>query len=191
MTKFGLLVVLSVSTVGLLASLYTVGFPRVLMETTLEMQILVIFRLLVSYVMGILLFRNLGERSPIRLPFALGAFLMPAYVLLVNSLYPFPGWQLPFLFIITPLMIFCGLDEGAPKRVSETLGRLSFPMYAIHFPLMQLAWSLGYQTPALVMSLSLAAASLWLVPWTKVRIYCGGPKMMVAANIPLWKRLRP
>lgn len=167
MSNFGLLIVLAIAAAGLVLSLQITGFPRILPETTLVMQVLVIFRLLASYVIGILLFRLFKDQSPVRLPFALGALLLPAYVLLV-ALYPFTGWQLPFIFLVAPIMIFCGLAEDVPKRLSVILGGLSFPLYAVHLPIIQLGLYLGFRNPIIMVAASLAVASLWLVPWRRL-----------------------
>ncbi|MBA4354730.1 MAG: hypothetical protein C0409_08555 [Novosphingobium sp.] len=159
------LLVLAGSGLGIATALH--GYPRILARTTLTMQALVLFRLLFSYIAGIVIFRLFKDKPPVRLPFALGAMLLPAYVALV-AIWPVPGWQFPFIVVIAPIMIICGLDERAPHGLSVILGKMSFPLYALHFPIMQLAILTGIRNPLLVIAASMAASALWLVPWRHV-----------------------
>lgn len=172
-----LLIVVITAAIGLIGAMVTVGFPRFPVVTSAEMQALVVFRLVASYGLGILIFRTIGDHSPVRVPFALGASLLPAYVGVV-ALVPFSGWQLAFIFGIAPVILLSGLDEGAPERLSSVLGRLSFPLYAVHFPIMLLISSVGIRSSLLVMVSSLGLASLWLIPpryWRMLRLRRADP----------------
>jgi len=152
------------------------GFPRILSKTTSLMQGLVLFRLLFSYIAGIVLFRLFKDKPPIRLPFTFGMLLLPAYVLLV-AIWPFPGWQFPFIIVAAPIMIICGLNDRAPRRLSIILGKMSFPLYALHFPIMKLAVTNGIHSPAAVIAASIAVSALWLVPWRQAMKRAGLGRM--------------
>lgn len=162
-----LAILLLVSGAGLIIATVVVGFPRILSETSPQMQALVIFRLLFSYIIGIIIFRVVKDKQPVRLPFTLGFVLLPLYVLAI-LIWPFPGWQFLFIVALAPVMIVCGLDEHAPERLCTVLGKLSFPLYALHFPVMQLAVASGVQNPGLVIIASIAVSTLWLAPWNKL-----------------------
>lgn len=160
----GLLIILAVSGVGLVVATLFTGFPRILAETSSQQQFLVVFRLVFSYVAGILIFRQLRDRQPVKLSFVKGACLLPMYVMLV-AVYPFRGWQFPFIFLIGPLMMISGLDRNAPDRIATALGKMSFPLYALHFPIMQWCRVAGVRSPFVVELVAIAIAALWLVPW--------------------------
>jgi len=155
----GLLALLSIV---FLASFAFVGFPRILGQTTIEMQLLVVFRALVSYVIGILAFRLMRDEAPIRVPLTVGLVALPGYIAFV-SLANFPLWPVPFVYVVAPLILFAGLDRSAPKRLSHALGTISFPLYATHFPIISAAAMAGLSGRA-AMIISLAVASLWLLP---------------------------
>lgn len=149
---------------GLVVATAMIGFPRILAKTSLLMQVLVIFRLLFCYVGGIILYRLFKDRQPVRLPFTLGLVALPLYVVAV-LIWPFPGWQFPFIVVLAPVMIVSGLDERAPQRLCIILGKISFPLYALHFPIMQLAVANGVRNPGVVIAASIAVSALWLLPW--------------------------
>lgn len=141
---------------GLVLSFSYGGFPRILGETTLVMQGLVVFRALAAYILGVMLYRVFGDTPPVRIPFAFGVVALPTYVAFVST-YTFPFWPLPFIFVIAPMLIFAGLDK-APPISSTILGEVSFPLYAVHMPIIYL---LGGSIWAFFASI--AVASLWLV----------------------------
>jgi peptidoglycan/LPS O-acetylase OafA/YrhL len=160
----GLLAVVLVAAGVVVVSLATIGFPRILPITTTMMQALVIARLAVSYGIGVVLYRVVGDSSPVRLPFAFGVIALPAYVALV-AVYPFPGWQLPFIFVVAPMMLLSGLDQQAPAGIWTILGAISLPLYAVHMPVMQVLATLGIGGGLFAIGASVAVASLWLIPW--------------------------
>ena len=144
-----------------LAAFHTVGFPRILPVTSLEMQLWVIPRALLGYVAGILLFRLIGDRPVPAIPLGFGLIALPAYAVLV-AVHPFGYWPLPFIFIIAPLMIVSGLGRTATPQVLIWLGDISFPLYALHFPVIQAVALLG-GGPVLALSLSLLLAASWVL----------------------------
>lgn len=137
------------------------GYPRILGETTPAMQVAVIFRVVMAYLVGVIAFRLWGDRPPFRVPLAVGVLMLPAYCLLV-ALAPFAGWPLPFLLVCGPLMLVSGLGD-AREGSAAFLGALSFPLYAIHFPILQMGDLLGIP-PLPCALIALAGAALWVLP---------------------------
>ena len=144
------------------------GFPRILELTSIETQLFIAIRAIMTYIIGILLARLAKDRSLPKIPFWAGAAALTGYIVFV-SVYPFDFWPLPFILLIGPLAILAGLDPSAPKRISAVLGDISFPLYAVHMPIVQIILYLGY-SPAVAIFASLAVAGLWLIrPPTKRR----------------------
>lgn len=162
LSKVVLAVLIGVCAIGLSAATYLFEFPRMLPETTSAMQLLLLLRVAVSYLGGVLIFRLFGDNPPVKLPMSVGIAILPAYAVLV-MVWPFPLWQLPFVFLLGPIMLFAGMNYRAPDRVFETLGKMSFPLYAMHAPLLLLSVSQGLGAgPGVVAAIVLAAMwSLW------------------------------
>ena len=137
------------------------GFPRILQHSSVETQLFVIFRAMTAYIIGILLSRLTMGRSLPKVPFWTGAVALPAYIALVE-IYPFAFWPLPFIFLIAPLMMLAGLNPNVPKGPSALLGDISFPLYAIHMPIVQAGFHFGWPRGAAVI-LSVAIACLWII----------------------------
>ena len=162
-----MMAVLAVCAALFLGSFAMTGFPRILEETTIAMQVAVIFRALVSYIMGVLAYRLLRDRAPFHVPVMAGSGLMVGYIALV-SWVQFPLWPIPFIFVIAPVAMISGLDRNAPQRISHMLGTMSFPLYAIHFPVIA-ACVLAGLNAGVAFAASLAIAALWLVPSPNIR----------------------
>lgn len=154
--------VLAVMLAGFLAAFAVTGFPRILAETSVAMQLAVVFRALLSYGIGMLAFRLVGDHPPVRVPLWCGLLLLPGYVALV-SWWAFPLWPVPFVLVVAPLVLLSGLDRTAPPRLSHILGTISFPLYAVHFPILSAAALAGLDA-ASALALCVAAAALWLLP---------------------------
>lgn len=137
------------------------GFPRILQHTSAEAQLFVIFRAMTAYIIGILLSRLTMNRPLPKIPFWAGAVSMPAYIALVAA-WPFAFWPLPFIFLVAPLALLAGLDPSAPKRPSALLGDISFPLYAVHMPIVQAGFHFGWPREAAII-LSVIIACLWIV----------------------------
>lgn len=150
--------------IGMIASLILVGFPRILNSTSVSMQLLVLVRVGAAYFLGVLLYRWTKDIPPIRIPWFVGLLALPVYLLVVEH-YRFPGWPLPFIFILSPLMIIAGLDLSAPRRISKILGDMSFPLYAIHYPVIGLVGATGLGGPVTAIAASIAVALLLASPW--------------------------
>ena len=124
--------------VGLSWATVTVGFPR---GGFVEYHWLSLFKVGVSYTLGILIWRLWGDTPPIKVSFAAAFAALPAFCLFLYvwnlSLAP-----LFFIAVLSPLMMFGDMGarfEGeAARRWAKALGDISVPLYAIHLPLIML-----------------------------------------------------
>jgi peptidoglycan/LPS O-acetylase OafA/YrhL len=143
---------------GLAQAISASGFPR---GGFPEYHWLVLWRVALGYVLGILIWRLFGDRPPLRVPLAVAVAILPAYCLLV-WIQPWDMAPLAFIVLLAPLKMFGGMGARlAPGRLRDAAalaGALSFPVYALHFPLLGLL-SLPYG-PAVFVVLVLAG---WLI----------------------------
>lgn len=120
-------------------------------------------RVAFTYAMGILLWRWFGDRAPLPVPPLLALAAMPV----VFSLSHWLGadyWLLDLGFVALgcPLILWGGLRQRAFGRLSAAAGALSFPLYAVHYPLLLGAEAAGLPPPAgLAVALGGAAAVAW------------------------------
>lgn len=114
------------------------GFPR---GGFVDYHWLVLLRVGLAYALGVLIHRLWVDRPPIPVPFALAAIMLPVYCLLV-WLWPWQWAPLVFVLVLAPLMLFAGMatrfSSNQGQRLATLLGALSFPLYALHFPAIQL-----------------------------------------------------
>ncbi len=109
-----------------------------------------VLRMLYAYPMGLLMARVFRERQP--KPLHGHMFLLCSLMLIVLLGLPFLGdkdvetiYQLACIFSFFPTIIWYGargVVTGWRQRAVSFLGRLSYPLYAVHFPLVYLyiAW---------------------------------------------------
>ena len=97
-------------TMALIYSFSYDGFPRIIWKTSPETQVLVIIRVLISYVIGIILYRIFRDKQPIKIPFFIGPLLLIIYISFV-SVNRFTFWPLPFIYIISPVIILSGINK--------------------------------------------------------------------------------
>mgnify|MGYP000212266675 CR=1 FL=1 len=138
---------------GLGWAIAVAGFPR---GGFPEYHWLVLLRVGLAYVLGILLWRLWGDRPPLRVPFALSFAALPAYVLAVY-LWPWNFAPLAFVLLLAPLMLFGGMsarfESAGAQETARLLGAISFPLYAVHYPAIDL---LGQDHgPALLLAIGL------------------------------------
>ena len=107
-------------------------------------------RLLFAYPAGMLVARIFREKNPqpTRLPAFLICGLSLVALLAMPSFSWLSGWshfnawyQLICVIILFPLIIYFGargVVGGAQQKIASNLGRLSYPLYAIHYPLIYL-----------------------------------------------------
>ena len=97
-----------------------------------------IVRSLAAYTCGILLWRHWRDKPAIKVPPALPFVALP-----VLMLAPFTalGWayDLAFVALACPLLIAGGLRLEGAARWAALSGALSFPLYAIHAPVLRAA----------------------------------------------------
>ena len=108
-------------------------------------------RVLCPYVIGIVLYRWWRDRPPVALPAQAIWAAMPVYFV-AGSLWWNGSW-LPdtlFVLLLCPLMIAGGLamkGEGRFARMAGFWGAVSFPLYAIHGPLLIVMRPAGVPLP--------------------------------------------
>ncbi len=102
-------------------------------------------RMSYAYPLGLLLSRLYAKRAP-RSFRSVWVFPLSAVALLCVLVVPYMGvygfaYQLVCLSVFFPILIWtaaCGVVSGTAAWVSDWLGRLSYPLYATHFPLIYL-----------------------------------------------------
>ncbi|MEZ5737009.1 MAG: acyltransferase [Novosphingobium sp.] len=101
-----------------------------------------ILRALFGYSAGILLWRVWKDKPPVRVPPFLAFATIPVIALLVRSL-SVETWffDLGFVLLASPFLIAGGLTYRGNHCLGRWLGAISFPLYAVHMPLM--FWSKG------------------------------------------------
>lgn len=160
----GLLAITAAVGLAFVAVCAVFEFPRMLDTTSAAMQVMIVTRVLVSYLIGVLLYRRFGDEAPFRIPFALAVAGFAGYVALV-SLVPFALWPVPFVFLVAPLLVLAGIGETRRLRLLALLGDISFPLYAVHFPVLQLVsmTDSGRLALPLAWAGSIGLALLWTV----------------------------
>lgn len=123
-------------------------------------------RILLAYGLGILLWRcGLSGRAP-RLPAALVLMAMPL-AMLASWYSGYRAWpfDLAFVVVLCPLVILGALHITTGNALTRLSADLSFPLFAVHVPALELAKHLGLAAPwGLVLAFVLAWVILW---WTK------------------------
>lgn len=107
-------------------------------------------RAMLSYVIGIVLYRWWHDTPSLRVPPLLAFAAMP--VLFASSwLFGVNDWpiDLGFIVVVCPLLIAGGLRFRSPagsamSSAAVALGALSFPLYAVHLPVIQGMNMLGF-----------------------------------------------
>lgn len=117
-----------------------------------------------SYIIGILLWRWHADRPPVAVPPALAFAAMPL-LFLAASAVPFEGWlfDVAFIALACPLLLWGGLGwsdrPGPAQTLALAAGAMSFPLYAVHYPVL-LATEAAGGTMAAAALAALAAAAL-------------------------------
>lgn len=99
-------------------------------------------RTLFSFTLGLLLYRARPKLPavPVAVPLIATAALL---------IQPWGGWlyDLAFIVVASPLIVTLGAgNEPQFHRLARMLGLISFPLYAIHWPILQLAFSFAQVT---------------------------------------------
>jgi len=137
-----------------------------------------LIRMLFAYPMGLLMARLFRDKKPsaIKGPVFLLCAAMLIGLLCVPSIPKFRIWfEVACVAIAFPLVIWLGargqVKEGFKKKAVEFLGKLSYPLYAVHYPFIYLyiGWiqndihPFGTQvwcTPVAVAAICIAAGSI-------------------------------
>jgi len=94
-----------------------------------------------SYTLGVLIWRLWGDTPPIKVPFVVALAALPLYALFV-FIVGFGLTPLFFVAVIAPLMMFGGMgariEKDSHAKLASALGDLSFPLYAVHLPMIML-----------------------------------------------------
>lgn len=162
-TRSLVLLAIALSPALVIATFETGRLPR---GTLAEDALAAVPRVLVPYLIGIVLQRRWRDVPGLRVPFALAAAALPLFVVAM-ALLPVHGAELAFMVLGAPVMIAGGLRAGENGRwlaMAAMLGGISYPLYAIHMPIYEIARHLALG-PWPAFALALAAASLWLVDW--------------------------
>ena len=114
-------------------------------------------RVLLSYCLGVALWR--WNRDRVWLP---ASAALPAVLFYVLALALWPAWlsgagEIAFVLIVHPLLVLAVLAMGE-SGTARLLGGLSFPLYALHYPLLLLLVGAGLGwSGALVAAIGAAA----------------------------------
>ena len=120
-------------------------------------------RVAFTYTMGILLWRWFGDRPPLPVPPLLAFAAMPVVFSLSHWLVrDYWGLDLGFVVIGCPLILWGGLRQRAFGRIAAAAGAWSFPLYAVHYPLLLGAEAAGLSP---LTGLALAFAGAAAVTW--------------------------
>lgn len=133
-------------------------------------------RVIFAYCSGVLLWRIWQDQPPIRLH---PAALVPLGLFLFTPREPITDFL--FVALACPLLIAAGLS-ASPGRWAAIGGALSFPLYAVHRPILALAAMLG-AGPAAAAAGSILAAAALLIVYERGRILrASAPRAAVSAQ---------
>lgn len=124
-------------------------------------------RVILAYLIGMVLWRVWRDRPTVAMPPPLAFTAMPllfsaAWLLGVEGW----GFDLVFIIVVCPLLIAgalrLGEGTGASSTIAAALGALSFPLYAVHMPVLQGMRLLGFGTIGGALAALTAGAALTL-----------------------------
>lgn len=139
-------------------------------------------RVLFSYSAGVLMFRlrqEYGLKCPQVSAPILFMLLLLALIFADSAKHLFAAWQVDFLVvtIVLPPLLFATIDARVDVALEPgmlLLGAMSYPLYAVHLPILTLVHVLlpdpGFRSFAVAVTLALAMAYLlskWLKPGAK------------------------
>jgi peptidoglycan/LPS O-acetylase OafA/YrhL len=120
-------------------------------------------RVMLAYCLGIALWRGFGERPVVRLRLPVLGLTMAGMIYLGGLIDPVLFGPL-FVLLVCPLLVLGGATcpvDGRAARWCSAAGTMSYPLYAIHTPLVMAAYYAGL--PALaVLTLALGLVALWV-----------------------------
>lgn len=108
-------------------------------------------RVLVAYSIGVMMFQRWGDSPPVTMPRYSGLLLL-VLLLPIRS-----AWlDFSFVLLICPLVIMSAIRASLP--FAAQLGALSFPLYAVHYPVLLAAKAAGVD-PFLAAGIAIAVAA--------------------------------
>ena len=154
------LAVLAISGVILAGGIAAVGLSGIMGDP--QIIPLITVRVIYSYTLGCqfaAMFRRRGEERR-ETPFAW--LLLPMLALCLVGLPVDPiVWELASIYIVLPALLWLGIIWRAPRPAAmDALGRMSFPLYCIHYPIILLV--LGSPQGLLIAVAALIPASMVL-----------------------------
>lgn len=122
-------------------------------------------RVLLAYTLGILLWRWLGERPVRMLPAWLAFAAMPMAVLGAHAL-GWKTWQFDLFFVVVlcPAVVLSAATISGQTRIGWLSAAISFPLFAIHLPILEAMRELGFGWHAALAAALTAALTVTL--WT-------------------------
>ena len=115
-------------------------------------------RVVFAYVVGMLIWDRFGDTPPVVLPQAVTLAAMPVLFFFFTG----PLFDLAFVALAAPLLLVAGI-RCSPPRALVFLGWISYPLYAVQIPVLDLSRGAGlpWQAGALL-AVVLATAIAWL-----------------------------
>lgn len=127
-------------------------------------RVIAMMRTMLPYLMGVVMFRTWRDTPPIHVSGAVTWAAMPLFFA-AGAILGLERSPLDFFFVllVCPVLIAGGLRNGAGAPLARAAGAVSFPLYAVHGPVVLTLKSLGVP-PIWQVALGLAAgaATLWL-----------------------------
>ena len=111
-----------------------------------------------AYLVGMLIWDRFGDTPPVVLPQAVTLAAMPVLFFFFTG----PLFDLAFVALAAPLLLVSGI-RCSPPRALVFLGWISYPLYAVQIPVLDLSRGVGlpWQAGALL-AVVLATAIAWL-----------------------------
>ncbi len=123
-----------------------------------------IARTMLSYCIGIAVYRRWGDLPMLPVPMSVAAPAFPM-LLLIAWYFGINHWwfDLVFVLLACPLLLAGGLSMPRPSVLAVWLGNASFPLYAVHFAVLRQASLMGLGAGVSVGSVLAvtAAVTLW------------------------------
>lgn len=150
-----------------------------------------------SFPLGVLLARFYGETAKVQSPLSLAPIAVLAAILAVVLPSRFDRvYDIVAIFVGMPVLLWFGAVYELPKRLQKLgafLGDVSYPLYAIHFPLLQTlsyVFVRKFHLPGPVFALIFVPSVIWFAWFVShhfdipVRLWLSGKSKLRAAAIP-------
>ena len=142
-------------------TLYAFAGPDILVGHRNDNLWLGVPRVLLAYTIGIMLFRlNCQKTVP---PVFANPGLVVALLFIPEGFF----WDLAFVMLVSPALLVAGLSANS-NRFSAILGAISFPLYAVHYPILQIGEHVGaHPIVAVAAALAVAAGVALTFEWKR------------------------